>query len=501
MKDSSKHQTNTLEIKGKHAHTFLVLNTSTYILAAICFMIYTTQQSYTFAEGESDLGYDLASINTSVTVGTACTLTGTISSPHTDNISNGVYSDNIGTTVLNTTCNDSGGYALYAIGYTNNEFGNTALMSDINNAYDIPTGTATSGNTSTWAMKLAQVSGTTPATIENGYDAYNIVPDSYTKVATLNIVTDPASTSSPTGSSVSTTYSVYISPTQPAGTYVGKVKYTLVHPSTASPPIFMQNTAAIKARLTNEGDTMQAIDRRDGKKYWITKLADGNIWMTQNLDFDIDSTKTYTPADTDITTNWTPVRSTATDSTWDTSSTGYTSPNSYDPGNVYWDSNVTTSSGTISNRTVTNPSTTPGGTHYHIGNYYNWTAAIAMSDSGSYITQYQNVDQSICPAGWRLPVYSGDKSFEKLKSKQDLTAGASGNVQNSPTYLIYGSGWGGDPQETGMGSEGHYWSNTVYGKYASYVLTLNFRYNSVEPQSAGMGGVRMFGKNVRCVAR
>lgn len=492
MKDSSKHQTNTLEIKGKHAHTFLVLNISTYILAAICFMIYTTEQSYTFAEGESDLGYDLASINASVTVGTACTLTGTISSPHTDNISNGVYSDNIGTTVLNTTRNDSGGYALYAIGYTNNEFGNTSLMSDTSSNYDIPTGTATSGNTSTWAMKLAQVSGTTPATIENGYDAYNIVPDSYTKVATLNTATDPASTSSPTGSSVSTTYSVYISPTQPAGTYVGKVKYTLVHPSTASPPIFMQNTAAIKARLTNEGDTMQAIDRRDGKRYWITKLADGNIWMTQNLDFDIDSTKTYTPADTDITTNWTPVRSTATDSTWDTSSTGYTSPNSYDPGNVYWDGNVTTSSGTISNRTVTNPSTTPGGTHYHIGNYYNWTAAAAINDSTEYTSG--DVDQSICPAGWRLPTYSDSRSYKNLISAQRLNSGNLGNIQKTPVYFVYGGGWDGSSGYVGYNVG--YWSSVLAGSDA-YLLSFDAR----GYLNSQMKGSKRSGCSIRCVIR
>ena len=33
-----------------------------------------------------------------------------------------------------------------------------------------------------------------------------------------------------------------------------------------------------------ENDTAQLTDTRDGKKYWVTKLADGNCWMTQNLD-------------------------------------------------------------------------------------------------------------------------------------------------------------------------------------------------------------------------
>ncbi len=34
----------------------------------------------------------------------------------------------------------------------------------------------------------------------------------------------------------------------------------------------------------------QLIDIRDGKKYWVSKLADQNCWMTQNLDLDITQT-------------------------------------------------------------------------------------------------------------------------------------------------------------------------------------------------------------------
>ena len=33
--------------------------------------------------------------------------------------------------------------------------------------------------------------------------------------------------------------------------------------------------------------TKQLRDIRDGKYYWVTKLADGNCWMTQNLDLDL----------------------------------------------------------------------------------------------------------------------------------------------------------------------------------------------------------------------
>ncbi|MBR3052092.1 hypothetical protein IKG60_00540 [Candidatus Saccharibacteria bacterium] len=41
--------------------------------------------------------------------------------------------------------------------------------------------------------------------------------------------------------------------------------------------------------------------------------------------------------------------------------------------------------------------------HAHIGNYYNWTAAIASNDSTAISNRYATTSNSICPKGWRLP--------------------------------------------------------------------------------------------------
>ena len=246
-----------------------------------------------------------------------------------------------------------------------------------------------------------------------------------------------------------------------------------------------------------EEQQYQLKDSRDQKDYYISKLKDGNIWMTQNLDLDIAAGRTYTSADTDLAnstigTSWTPTVSTSTTSSW-TSST--TAPSSYDPGNLYWNGNVITSSGTLSNRTTTDPSATSGGTHYHVGNYYNWTAAVAMNSSSSYTTDYTDVNQSICPAGWRLPTYSGDKSYLSLKNAQGLTAGTSGNIQSSPTYFVYGGLW--DGGSLYVGYSGIYWSSVVKSSSNSYLL--NFDANgSLRPQTSGHRNV---GYSLRCVAR
>ena len=61
-----------------------------------------------------------------------------------------------------------------------------------------------------------------------------------------------------------------------------------------------------------ENDTVRLQDTRDGKYYWVAKLPDNNCWMTQNLDLDLSTSKTLTPADTNIPRNWTPSTSTTT---------------------------------------------------------------------------------------------------------------------------------------------------------------------------------------------
>ena len=179
----------------------------------------------------------------SVTVQASCSMTATIDTAHTANIPNGIYSgtslypNGIGKTNIATFCNDNGGYAIYAIGYSGDQYSgadHTKLLGT--GGEKIATGTATSGDTSNWAMKLTKVTDATESynpqnlSITNGYDSFTAVPDTYTKVANYTSTTDKT-----LGSVLSTTYAAYISGTQPADTYTGKVKYTLVHPNTETP--------------------------------------------------------------------------------------------------------------------------------------------------------------------------------------------------------------------------------------------------------------------------
>lgn len=167
-----------------------------------------------------------------VRVSTACSMTGEVTVAHTDSVQNGTYTTGIGTTKLTTICNDTNGYAIYVIGFSNDTYGNTNMIGAGTNL-NIATGTAT-GDVSNWSMMVSKDTNSyNPGnlTIENGFNSYSSVPSTYTKVASYSAATDTT-----TGSTIDTTYAVRISSTQAADTYTGKVKYTMVHPANAATP-------------------------------------------------------------------------------------------------------------------------------------------------------------------------------------------------------------------------------------------------------------------------
>jgi uncharacterized protein (TIGR02145 family) len=487
-----------------------------------------------------------------IAVPIACSMSATTTSEHTSDVINGQTVNNIGTTNLKVICNDNSGYAIYAIGYTDDTYGKTVLTSStLGSTHDIATATTVTTGTSSWAMKLASVSGTYAPTIVTDFASYHAVPQEYTRVAYHTSSTDTGTNA--TGSNLTTTYRAYISPSQPAGTYVGQVKYTLVHPYTAPEPVVchpegttiatiscMQdvsssNVTTILASMT-EGQQYTLADSRDNKEYKVAKLRDGNIWMTQNLDHDIVTTPGfYTNENTDIgyntttgeydTATWTP--STATYSsnnhTWNYS---YTTPESYDPGDLYWNGtesdytdwdtyyNSCDYSGSVPvcdeslNPTSTYISST-GIPQYHLGNYYNWTAAVAMNDSSSYTASGTLIEQSICPAGWTLPrIGTGDDTFYALFNEYSFTESSYTDTDNdgvhdagenalwtSPLYFTAGGDYNGLLNDVGYG--GRFWSPVVnYSYYARYAYFDVGGY--VNPSdNDGRGN----GDSVRCVAR
>ena len=489
-------------------------------------------------------------------------MSGTGMTSHTEEIANGTYESEIGATTLYAFCNDSEGFAIYAAGYTGDEIGGTnsnkLVGTSASSNATIVTGLATSTPTpdvSNWAMKLtiAQDTGDTTGTnaftidsdAEGSFSIYHTVPNEYTKVAHKNSNTDM--TASTGGVKLTTTYAAYISKTQPADTYSGQVIYTLVHPSSASAPsldgcnptgttigtnsstdiVCMQdvtgtNKSAILASMTEEQQyTLR--DKRDGKSYTVAKLKDGNIWMTQNLDLNLDSNKTYTNLDTDLgwnsstntygTASWKPASSTkaTSDPTWTIGSAGNTIPESYDPGELYWngtarwyssESACTNAGGTWdSTNSRCNLTSSTGSSHYHLGNFYNWTAAIAMNDSSTYTTRYTDVNQSICSSGWTLPKSGNNTSsgsFQYLFEQYGWDSSTMDDpyIWNTAIKLPLSGDWYGTLY--GVGYLGLFWSSVVSNSYYAYDAYANID-GTVEPGNDYDS--RYYGYSVRCVAR
>lgn len=191
------------------------------------------------------------SATASVTVAAACSFSRTTGSgEYTGILANNASVEVTGST-FSTTCNDSGGYAIYAIGYGNNTFGNTDLIfdNDPDNANKITTSSNPGSNTSYWQMKLAAGAENQPV-LENGYGGYSAVPSTYTKVASY------ASADMGTAQTVTATYRAAASATQPAGTYTGAVKYTMVHPNTNIPNQPYDCNAGNICYFPNAGNTV-----------------------------------------------------------------------------------------------------------------------------------------------------------------------------------------------------------------------------------------------------
>ena len=484
----------------------------------------------------------------SVTVSSACTMFGQVNTAHTDTISNGTYKENIGNgkTTITTFCNDTNGYALYAIGFTGDTYTGTdhTKLVTTGSGTNIATGTYTAGTTtdSVWSMKLTAVPGTYAPTISNGtngtenFTAYHAVPDTFTKVASYPQTTDAVGG---TGSKVETAYAVYIGNNQAPGTYTGQVKYVLVHPNTFTAGTYTiaynanggTGTMTSSTNLYNfEPFTLPASTLTAPTGYafagWCTtntsqySCADGTLYQPGDA-----VTSLATAGGTaNLYAVWGPLKSmqSATSADCGQEMVDTRDGNTYTTATIVglcWmtknldlpggttlssdDTNVpddysTTTTGFTNGNTLPASSTSgfsssttayvynSGSTTCDSGSpcysYYSWRAATA-----GYTASSGSVSYDICPKGWRLPT-----SAEFTTLKNTYTTGAT--LTASPFLGVY-AGVYGNSQFSNGGSRGHYWSSTDSDSYDAYRLTFN-------SSSASVNYTNEYnGYSIRCVAK
>lgn len=268
------------------------------------------------------------------------------------------------------------------------------------------------------------------------------------------------------------------------------------------PTLYMQDIAEWGDSL-EENEQIRVIDKRDDKVYFVAKLKDGNIWMTQNLDFDI-TEDNVTPELSDVTTTPTGLEPTATEVYLDKN---YMNTKSFDGGNYYWDGiNEGINSSEIdsySNSAIAKHFTTEPPfkqrIHYHVGNLYSYYAATANTKPG--VTGGE-APSSICPKGWRLPsaneilsvLHKYNKTEPDMMIKNPLYFSMSGGI-NSLTDLEHA--------KVGLfnvGNGGYYTSSTLINSdeyyYSAYKI---FNGSIVSSMVAHMQPGT--GYSVRCLAR
>ena len=303
-------------------------------------------------------------------------------------------------------------------------------------------------------------------------------------------------------------------------------------------------------------ESTQLIDTRDNSVYWVSKLLDGNCWMTQNLDLNLDSTVALTNADTDLhsVTSWTPTRSTINSTAYNNTAPGASggiltfnngtqngnfapdfsdstssdmtvnannSPYSADPGyryvvpkemsgsNTNWYDNGDTFYYCTDQDTTCSGNSENG--HYTMGNLYSFAAATATNSVAGTIghtvtesdTDYVMPD-SICPKGWRLMVGNSNES----KNEIDILLGSSNynvitafnfvglnEIRQSPLYFVRtGTLDRGVLNYAGVYSAVR--TSTIAGVNVAYYMD----FNSIAI-ARRRDNSRSYGLTVRCLAR
>lgn len=449
---------------------------------------------------------DTATVNLSLSVQAACSLT-IAQDTLTATISPNDYGT-LGTSTITSICNDPAGLAIYAVGYTNNTYGNNALVSTVSGAnYTIDSNATPSGTTpanSEWNMTLAPVTGQYAPEVITGFGSAHAIPDEYTKVVYRNAMTDIGDNA--TGAKFTATFDAYISSTQPAGTYTGKVKFLLVHPNvlawaddpehpgTSIPAEEMPSTlnslqnVSEWASSVTLGQTVEAFDERDDQVYKVTRLktsasdTTGTLWMS-NLNLGaqplavakLDSSNTHLPTDgsKDVTAS--------AFMAWNRTTSG--------TGTSY---NVPKFTPLTTTNTVNGLAEDIYGNKY--GTLYNYAAASAgtyvyASDAGT-----GNAEYDLCPKGWRLPIGGSTGEFKALYDAYGITNNAAGStsLQQNLGFSLAGLFGSGAPYD--QGARGFYWSST-WGS-ASNMYSLGFGTSYVNPAGSNY---RYYGFSIRCV--
>ena len=356
------------------------------------------------------------------------------------------------------------------------------------------------GSTPTIPTLASNGSGYTEETFTTNTWGYKLSTD--TNYYPVTSVMPVASTTSTTGGSLSTStvdFATKLDNTKPSGTYGIILTFVATIKDLPTSTTFnnafdfagkdtvykdgqryykMQDMSGFICSMvatptdTTSAESTQLIDTRDNKIYWVSKLKDGNCWMSDDLDLGSNSNINLTPDDTDI----------ANDVTFPAVQTS---------NDVVWASSWLDTDGAATFRTYSN---------VEYGKFYNWYTATA--GTGDVTALSGDASGSICPKGFMLPTSTHWKTLVDVyginSENADRLLLAPIKISNDGLYY-YNTFWNGwKPKGTAI-----YWSSTSLATLEGISLiasSLDFDYNS-DYFNAEHSGAKVDGYKVRCLAR
>ena len=348
--------------------------------------------------------------------------------------------------------------------------GNTDLVETTDNTLTIPT--------------LASGSYSSPSDFPANHWGYKKDSGSYIPFATNTTILESDTYANDDTTTLS--FATKIDYLQASGTY----KTTLVFTTTANPLTpYIQNLDPTLCTTT----PLTVLDKRDGQEYLIQRLSDGNCWMIDNLRLD----------PTQVSLNDLKGNTNATDQTLTYLKNGGGSGQYPASGVVA----KTASGGSWSNSynlpyVYTGHKDAVDSIIYGVGSnkygvLYNFCAVSAGSYCYASGSGSGNIEQDICPAGWKIPTGTTDNgSYYYL-----YTSGYNSNIANFrealslPMSGSYDGTYGFSNSDSG-GLFGDYWESTYYNGTSMYRL-----YNSINTSRFDTRSqyYRYYGFSIRCV--
>lgn len=233
-------------------------------------------------------------------------------------------------------------------------------------------------------------------------------------------------------------------------------------------------------------------DERDDERYLVSKLADGNCWMSQNLNLILYANEpVVTATKTGGTSTFTPT---------------YTTQSSYgtrwtDTENVARSYEATGNYSYYRGGSNRNSSPTNDTDEYlweAAGVQYNWYAATGGTGTSSVTSG--EASASICPKGWRLPASSNAKSYTGLLAAYSSSGNgtpSAASMRSTPlNFLLAGYYRNNSTQApSSRGTSGRYW--TAYTAQSSRASYMSFSSSAINVNQSANRGI---GYNIRCVA-